>query len=92
MLRAIPVFRIEADLHPNAIPDLRARRLAHVAVQIQIKTPVADRHHVDPPRHRGLPVHAHENRKRLAPAGFDGFCLAGGDEDVGIDTVADFYD
>src|SRR2546425_140646 len=93
MLRAIPVPRIEADLYPNAIADLRARRLAHVTVQIQIKTPVPDRHHVDPPRHRGLAVDAHENRKRFAPTGFDGFCLGGSDEDVRVGVgVADSYD
>src|SRR5437867_10323649 len=72
MLWAVPVPRIETDLHPNAIADLRAGRPAHVAVQIQIKTPVPDREHIDPPRHRRLAVDAHEHGKRLAPAGFDG--------------------
>ena len=92
MLRAVPVPRIEAEFDFNAIADLRAGRLANIAVQIQIKRPVADRHHIDPPRLRGLAVDAHENRKRLAPAGLDGFCLGGDDEDVGVDAVADFYD
>ena len=91
MLRAVPVPRIEANLHPNAIADLRAGRLAHVAVQIQIKTSVADWHHVDPPRHRGLAVDAHENRKRLVPAWFDGFCLGGDYEDVRL-GFAEFYE
>ena len=90
MLRAVPIPRIEADLHSNAIADLRAGCLAHVAVQIQIKTPVPDRNHIDPPRHRGLAVDPHQNRKRLAPTGFDGFCLSGGDEDVGV-RGAEFY-
>ncbi len=77
MPRAVPVFRVEADLHPNAIADLRAGRPTDVAVQVQIKTPVPDWHHIDAPRLRGLAVNAHENRKRLAPAGFEGFCLEG---------------
>ncbi len=91
MLRAVPVPRIEADLHPNAIADLRARRFADVAVQVQIKTPVSDRHHVDPPRLRRLAVDAYEHGKRLAPAWLDGVCLRGSDEDVRI-TFADFYE
>ncbi len=92
MLRAVPVSRIEADLDPNAIADLRPGRPSNSAVQVQIKTPVPDRHHVDAPRHRGLAVDPHENGKRPAPAGFEGFCLGGGDEDVRVDVVADFYD
>ena len=84
MLRAVPVPRIEADLHPNPIADLRAGRPANIAVQVQIKTPAPDRHHTDAPRLRGLTVDAHENRKRLAPTGLDGFCLGEGDEDVRI--------
>ncbi len=91
MLRAIPVRRVEAELDCNAIADLRAGCPAHIAVQVQIKTPVADRHHVDAPRLRGLAVDAHENRKRLAPAGFEGFFLGGADEDVRI-GFADLYD
>jgi len=91
MLGAVPVLRVEADLHPNAVADFRAGCLAHVTVQVQIKTPVADRHHIDPPRLRGLTVDAHENRKRLARAGLDGFCSSGGYEDVRI-GFADFYD
>jgi len=42
MLRAVPVPRVEANLPSNAIADLRPRRLAHVAVQVQIKTPIAN--------------------------------------------------
>jgi len=61
-------------------------------VQVQIKTPVTDRHHVDAPRLRGLAVDAHENGEGLAPTGFEGFCLGGGYEDVWIDAIADFYD
>ena len=33
MLRPVPIPRIETDLHSNAIPDLRAGRLADVAVR-----------------------------------------------------------
>ncbi len=91
MLGAVPVPRIEADLHPNAIADLRAGRPANITVQIQVETPVADRHHVDAPRHRRLAVDAHETWKRLAPAGLDGFCLGGGYGDVRV-GVAEFYD
>ncbi len=91
MLRAVPVPRIEADLHLNAIADLRSGCPANITVQIQIKTPVPDRHHVDAPRLRGLAVDAHENGKRLAPTGFEGFCLRGGYEDVRV-GFADFYD
>ncbi len=65
MLRAVPVLRVEAEFDFNAIADLRAGRLANLTVQVQIKTPVADRHHIDPPRLRGLAVDTHENRKRL---------------------------
>ena len=90
MLRAVPILGIEPDLHPNAIADLRARRPAHVAVQVQIKTPVPDRHHIDPPRHRGLAVDTHENGKGLAPAKFDRFCSGGGDEDIRV-GLADSY-
>ncbi len=93
MLQAVSVPRIEADPHPNVmITDLRARRFADVAVQVQIETPVADRHHIDAPRLRGLAVDAHENGKRLAPAGFEGSCLGGGDEDVRVDAIAYPYD
>lgn len=91
MLRAVPVPRVEAEFDFNAIADLRAGRLAHVAVQVQIETPVADRHHVDAPRLRGLAVGAHENGQRLTPAGFDGFCLGSSDEDVRI-NFSDFYE
>ena len=91
MLGAVPVPRIEAELDLNAIADLRAGRPANITVQVQIKAPVPDRHHVDAPRLRRLTVDAHENRKRLAPAGFEGFCLCGGDEGVRI-GFADFYD
>src|SRR5258708_27052032 len=71
MLRAVSILRVEADLHPNTISDLRAGPLAHVAVQIQIKTPLADRHQIHPPRYRGLAVDAHENWNGLSPPRFD---------------------
>ena len=92
MLRAVSVPRVEAEFDFNAIADLGAGRPANIIVQIQIETPVANRHHIDAPRHRGLALDAHENRKRLAPAGLDGFCLGGGYEDVRVNAVADFYD
>ncbi len=91
MLRAVPVPRIDAELEFHAIADLRPGCFADVAVQVQIEPPVAHRHHIDAPRHRGLAVDTHENRKRLAPAWLDGFCLGRGYEDVRI-ALSDFYD
>ncbi len=78
MLRAVLVLRIKAEFDCNAVADLSSGRLANIAVQVQIKTPVPDRHHIDAPRLRGLAVDAHENGKTFSPVWLDGFLLGWG--------------
>ena len=87
MRRAALVLRIETDFHRSAIADVCAGCLANIAVQAQLETAVADRHHVDAPSLRRRAIDAFENGQRLASTRLDGIFSVSADKDVGTGFV-----
>jgi len=85
MLRAVPVPRIEADLHPNAITDLRSGRLA---ARRRASTNKNSRHRPASLliRHgtEGLPLIRTRTGSGLVPTGLEGFCLGAATRTYGL--------
>lgn len=81
------VFVVKFQFHCNCVANLGAGCFANAAVQIQIKTAVADRHHIDAPGIIRLAIDADADRERLAPTLSDAGCARRADQHVGIDFV-----
>ncbi len=67
MRRAATIFRVELQFNCDGISHFRSGRLSDVAMQIKIKAPVTNGHHIDVPRFFRLAVDADPHREGLAP-------------------------
>jgi hypothetical protein len=85
--RTAPVFVIELDGEADDVTHVRTGRLADQPMQIEVKSAVADRHQIDPPRCIGLSVDLDANRHRSAPIFLEPGGPVGIDEHVRIDVV-----
>lgn len=87
MRRTTAIFLVELQLNRHSISHFGAGRFADIAVQVQIKTPVANWHEINAPRLFRLAIHADANGKRPAPAFANPRRALCADKHVGIDAV-----
>ena len=67
MERSVAIGFIELQLDPNSIGDSCFRCLSNVAVEIEIKAPIAAWHHVDPPGFLRFAIYTDEHRHGTPP-------------------------
>lgn len=87
MRRAAAIFAVKFQFHGHGVAHLGVRRFADVAMQVKIKTAVANRHEINAPRFFRFAIHAHAHRQRFAPAFLNLRRAPRADEHVGIDVV-----
>src|SRR5712664_2028522 len=90
MHRAAAVRGVEPDVDCDPVSYLCAGRFTYITVQVQIETAVADRHHVDAPRHLRTAVDPHLHRHRLTPAPLERGSMRAADKYVRV-AAARFY-
>ncbi len=81
------IFIIEPQLHRDGVSHFGAGRFANIAVQVEIKTAIADGHEIDAPRLLRFAIDTDANGKWFAPAFANARRARCADKDVGVDAV-----